>query len=74
MVITIASVTAGMVAFPEQMNMSTCAWISAVDLENVHFSIHADEDYDKPLPLVERPATHPCSYTSDINSLACVTI
>lgn len=41
-----------MVAFPEQMNMSTCAWISAVDLENVHFSIHADEDHDKPLPLV----------------------
>lgn len=51
MVTTIASVIAGMVAFPEHMNMSTCAWISAVDLENVHSSIHADEDYEKPLPL-----------------------
>lgn len=40
-----------MVVFPEQVNLSSCAWISAVDLENVHSSIHADEDYEKPLPL-----------------------
>lgn len=48
---TIASVIAGMVVFPEQVNLSSCAWISDVDLENVHSSIHADEDYEKPLPL-----------------------
>ena len=32
---TIASVIAGMVVFPEQVNLSSCAWISDVDLENV---------------------------------------
>ena len=59
-----------MAVFPEQINRSTCNWISAIDLENVHFSIHADEDHEKPLPLVGKARNTSCFYISDINSLA----